>query len=658
MPTIINSGFCYDLHETAPQSVDCLASWISLMQGIACISIFIHLMRKLLRSHKRALAGYAKNTINIASHAQAFSGVIIYYILWGIECTFDINREYKYKELTSPGIHGTDINVLLPYVFGSMITRGFSNFLEWYIILLIVPDDIGNDTFKLARNYAAYMTMIYVPFIFAIIMWCPGKSSIYWPLENIAILYAVRDFIMIVAHTVAYWYAKDLKVEALVNRTMRTYLSYMALIYTGFFLARICYLTSNFTLINLGICADDIMRFVQFGTWGPLAYLTLKRNCQYWATDLDLEENEETLKSHTESITWGSDAAKWNCVIPKSEIYFRKTLEERMDISVELHFWRRRMAVVKRFKFDLLTRENIQLFKNEATVFRELIHPNIVDFYGVLVDPPSLGIVMKYAKNGDLVNYLEKQLKKRKERISMKVQKRKDNIDNGDSDNDESDIDIKSPGNKVKTELPIVSVTPTPLSPAPTATPGMVITTPSPLESSSSKSSFFSRSLSAIKSMSSPNTKSIEMLPIKKNEFNPFICALQIANGMHYLHEKNFNHRDLKSPNILLDENYTALIADFGESKISYNVSTKQMSLIEEFAGVSNADRSSTSGRGSISLSDRFSFRGSLGGGGTNNQQRAVDPAGTPGWAAPECVLEKGSNRFSDCFHTELSCGS
>jgi serine/threonine protein kinase len=297
-------------------------------------------------------------------------------------------------------------------------------------------------------------------------------------------------------------------------------------------------------------------------------------------------------------ITWSELPNYKDVVIPKTELYFRSTLLDRIDSSVETHLWRRKIVIVKRFKFDFLTRDSIKFFKKEANIFKVLKHDNIVKFFGVVVDPPSLGIVMQFGVNGDLFKLLEKKRESYTEDDDRKNTTVRKSISLlrpyavSSIDSDEEEVDIRHSEDIVSTN-----------SRSRSGKSNDATQTRKRGESYSRRQSIAARMMS-LTGLRSPSQH------FGSSHFEPLYCALQVAYGMAYLHSQNVIHRDLKSLNVLLDEEFNALISDFGESAFD-NIGGK-------------TDRKS-------------------------DPSYHDEPIGTAGWAAPEAL--KGSvTKASDVF--------
>ncbi|GMH09904.1 hypothetical protein Nepgr_011745 [Nepenthes gracilis] len=91
----------------------------------------------------------------------------------------------------------------------------------------------------------------------------------------------------------------------------------------------------------------------------------------------------------------------------------------------------------------------------------------------------------------------------------------------------------------------------------------------------------------------------------KLDEKRRLNMAFDVAKGMNYLHKRNppIVHRDLKSPNLLVDQKYTVKVCDFGLSRLKANTFLSSKSA-----------------------------------------------AGTPEWMAPEVLRDEPSNEKSDVY--------
>ncbi|XP_054160604.1 BDNF/NT-3 growth factors receptor-like [Oppia nitens] len=147
------------------------------------------------------------------------------------------------------------------------------------------------------------------------------------------------------------------------------------------------------------------------------------------------------------------------------------------------------LVAVKTLK-DVNSEEALKDFEREAELLTNLIHPNIVNFYGISLDGNPLMMLFEYMEYGDLNNFL-------------------------------------------RTHGPDCHL------------------------------------LKTTDTSVSSNTSSNSVGPLTQNDL--LTIAVQIANGMGYLSQQHFVHRDLATRNCLVGTGLVTKIGDFGMSRDVYS---------------------------------------------------------------------------------------
>jgi len=90
--------------------------------------------------------------------------------------------------------------------------------------------------------------------------------------------------------------------------------------------------------------------------------------------------------------------------ISPEEVELGEVIDEGATAKVYKARWNGKTVAVKEMQH---TRKNQIMYKREVAIHRSLSHPNIVQFFGIHIDPRRLWIVMEYAELGSLAKLYE-----------------------------------------------------------------------------------------------------------------------------------------------------------------------------------------------------------------------------------------------------------
>lgn len=131
---------------------------------------------------------------------------------------------------------------------------------------------------------------------------------------------------------------------------------------------------------------------------------------------------------------------------------------------------------------------------------------------------------------------------------------------------------------------------------------------------------------------------------VKFNTIQRLRILMHVAAALDFMHRKGYMHRDIKSPNILLDGSYGAKLCDFGIAKKEEEIRSSEgapnsprASRVEDVTR--NSGASSNNNLSPVNEPNR-----------RQHQQPQPAPSGSPAWMAPEIFARKPHNRSADIY--------
>ncbi|KAL6072733.1 TKL/DRK protein kinase, variant 1 [Balamuthia mandrillaris] len=274
---------------------------------------------------------------------------------------------------------------------------------------------------------------------------------------------------------------------------------------------------------ELTACSDVISKSLYYLLYAPLLYYTVAQDAAYWrkrgayilaAQNVDPEHGFDyslSLSKADNDPKAGGLPAVTLRIIPSTALTFESLIGMGAMGEVYKAMWQGTIVAVKKFKVGRVEMPAVKKdLLQESQLLGELRHPNIILLLGVCVEDDNLCIVTEYMKRGSLFDLLYRERR----------EKQRDG--EGTKEGEQEAEDGKGQKGEMERQSQLFLCNP-PFSPE-------------------------------------------LLLKILRD----------VARGMTFLHgfEPPIVHRDLKSQNLLIDENWNTKVADFGMSRVRAVTST------------------------------------------------------------------------------------
>ena len=175
--------------------------------------------------------------------------------------------------------------------------------------------------------------------------------------------------------------------------------------------------------LDWGICVGVLADVAHFAMFVPLLIWLAEVDIDFMSTSVTRALAEEWLvvgaggtaplleefaRPHQQSIAANLHEIK-DCEIPYSQLQYEREIDSSGGTAtVSLYWLRGEKVAVKMLRQQMIDGQQIALALKEINLMRQIgEHANVVQFKGLTVHPPDIGIVMEFCEKGSLFDILE-----------------------------------------------------------------------------------------------------------------------------------------------------------------------------------------------------------------------------------------------------------
>lgn len=237
----LDDGICYQVHTAKPSRYECFGTFVNIFKGAICFVMCGYILRKMFKNHRRALAGYTKNTISIDVHMSMMFMVGLWSAAWGATKIFDVSNADSADDVKTHEVRLLAISLSMCY--------GLSSLCEVLIMLLLCSRSIGKNDFTRSLVLGSSWSFLTFVGLMLTVFAFPKSETNYMLSRQLFVGVIIRNSITFLMGAVCILFFHITKSDRLSILTFSTYICPMFFVMS---VSQSLVLTESYIAVNLG----------------------------------------------------------------------------------------------------------------------------------------------------------------------------------------------------------------------------------------------------------------------------------------------------------------------------------------------------------------------------------------------------------------------